>query len=274
MRPTFKLGGYVEVSPGAGARRCVQAGWIHASRIGAPAAVHRVVPDPCLSVAFSCRRDADGVAKDPKVLFVGPVCYPRFSIVEPGSELVAVRLYPEWSARILDLHPGEHGNAIVDLASVTSAFGEALPDRLGETRSAFEALHILLAAFEDVSSTLPQPSGADGVACQASALLRRTGGRLPMERLAEYVGVTTRHLRRVFIRRVGASPKAVARTLRFHSVLLAADRTTDPDWSDLAVQFGYADQAHMIREFRDLTQMTPATLYRERRSESDSFNLA
>ncbi|HJQ36173.1 MAG TPA: helix-turn-helix domain-containing protein [Thermoanaerobaculia bacterium] len=270
----FKLGGYFEFEPAVPLQRYVQASWIHASAIGAAPAIHRVIPDPCLSVAFGCRRDANGRVQDPRLWFVGPVRFPRFTAQHPGSELVAVRLFPEWSEHFLDIDPGEHPNAIVNLAEVSDGLERDLLDRLTQTRSARTALELLLSAFTRRARARRPPNDRQSVACNASTLLRRSGGRMAMDRLAAVLGITARHLHRTCTSLVGLSPKALARTLRFQRALLAADAVPRPDWSDLAARFGYADQAHMIREFKELTGLTPRALHRERRSESDSFNLS
>jgi AraC-like DNA-binding protein len=57
---------------------------------------------------------------------------------------------------------------------------------------------------------------------------------------------------------VGLAPKALARTLRFQNALRLAGRGLSRSWSGIAAECGYADQAHLIREFRALSGATPA----------------
>ena len=60
--------------------------------------------------------------------------------------------------------------------------------------------------------------------------------------------------------RVGASPKLFARVARFdHAVQLARGRP-DLAWAQIAVDSGYADQAHLTREFVDLGGIRPSQL--------------
>ncbi|HKS23584.1 MAG TPA: AraC family transcriptional regulator, partial [Thermoanaerobaculia bacterium] len=92
--------------------------------------------------------------------------------------------------------------------------------------------------------------------------------------LADFVGLSSRHLRRAFTSAVGMSPKAAARMIRFHRVLAATDGVRSVDWAGTALRFGYSDQAHMIHEFSAFTGFTPAALHRERFAESDSSNLS
>lgn len=41
-----------------------------------------------------------------------------------------------------------------------------------------------------------------------------------------------------------------------------------PNWAQLAIAVGYSDQAHMIREFKSLIQVSPRQIHLERREES------
>ena len=74
-------------------------------------------------------------------------------------------------------------------------------------------------------------------------------------RVAAHLGVTTRHLRRVFADNVGLSPKEYARAARLQrAVRMAVNRN---DWSGIAADAGYYDQAHFIADFRELMGVTP-----------------
>ena len=59
--------------------------------------------------------------------------------------------------------------------------------------------------------------------------------------------------------RVGFTPKFTSRLMRFRKTLgTIAAAPAQPDWSDLAIDSGYYDQAHMIHEFQEFAEMTPA----------------
>ena len=271
--PSYRLGAYAEFDARGDLAPFVQSLWIHAASPSDPRSEHRVVPDHALSIAFSCRRDARGAVSDAQLVLIGPVRTPRVVVREPGTELVAVRFHPEWSQRLLDVSPGEHTNAIVELAEVTGVVGRSLSDRLAESRSPIEALRMLEAAAGRVAARLREPGGSDAAVVRAAEALRRSRGRAGVEALAGLVGLSSRHLRRAFTSAVGMSPKAAARMIRFHRVLAATDGVRSVDWADAALRFGYSDQAHMIHEFTAFTGFTPAALHRERFAESDSSNL-
>lgn len=85
--------------------------------------------------------------------------------------------------------------------------------------------------------------------------------------LAERTGVAPRRLQRWFQREIGLAPRQYFRLLRFqHAVGEHADAS--PRQTDRAADAGYADQAHMTREFRRLSGETPA---RQRKSAVGPF---
>jgi AraC-like DNA-binding protein len=80
--------------------------------------------------------------------------------------------------------------------------------------------------------------------------------------LADAAGVSPRHLARVFLEVVGVSPKRYCRLARFHAGLSYAG--TRVKWAQAAEELGYADQSHMIAEFREFSSLTPENLTRQR----------
>jgi AraC-like DNA-binding protein len=85
-----------------------------------------------------------------------------------------------------------------------------------------------------------------------------SGGAIPIGRLAAEVGWSHKHLITQFRQQVGLRPKTAARLVRFDRVWRRLDQSGGrPEWADLAHDAGYADQAHLIREFRRFTGMTP-----------------
>jgi transcriptional regulator GlxA family with amidase domain len=59
---------------------------------------------------------------------------------------------------------------------------------------------------------------------------------------------------------VGIGPKALARMVRFNRALALAKAAATPDWAGIAVECGYADQAHLVREFRGFAGSSPTAL--------------
>jgi AraC-like DNA-binding protein len=79
--------------------------------------------------------------------------------------------------------------------------------------------------------------------------------------LAYDLGV--RALQRLFADYVGISPKWVIRRYRLHEVTERLAHGGFIDWAELAAELGYADQAHLTRDFKDIFGESP-TRYAER----------
>lgn len=82
-----------------------------------------------------------------------------------------------------------------------------------------------------------------------------------IDALAEQVGLSASQLRRRCRQSIGVSPKTLQRTLRLQGFLaLAQAGSTAAGLAQLAVDVGYADQAHLSRECLRLTGLTPSGL--------------
>jgi AraC-like DNA-binding protein len=179
-----------------------------------------------------------------------------FSVVEGdcAPAYVEVLLDPLGAYRLLGLPMGELDGQLVDLVEVLGAEGRRLGERLREApswRQRFALLdRFLLRRLEEG----PRPSPEVGWAWER---LVATGGSVPIGRVAEEVGWSHRHLIARFKRQVGLRPKVAARLVRFDRVLGHLDTPRRPDWGLLAAEAGYADQAHLVREFHQFTGTTP-----------------
>jgi AraC-like DNA-binding protein len=88
-------------------------------------------------------------------------------------------------------------------------------------------------------------------------------GITTVDTLAVRSGFTTRSLQRLFARYIGVSPKWVIKRFRLIEVIdqLAGGATID--WTRLAMDLGYFDQAHFIKDFKSIIGRTPGDYLRE-----------
>jgi AraC-like DNA-binding protein len=139
--------------------------------------------------------------------------------------------------------------------SVQVAFGAALKRRdtpAGEPSAIIAAVEALLAPRADVDD--PSLDLVNDVIDD----MRSVAPNARVEDLAARRHVSTRTLQRVFRRYVGVSPKWVLKRLRIqHAAERLAAATPEP-WTDLALDLGYYDHAHFIRDFRLIVGRSPA----------------
>ena len=101
----------------------------------------------------------------------------------------------------------------------------------------------------------------DPVAEQVAAMVARIVSDPALRRtdqLAAALGMPARRLQRLFAEYVGVGPKWVMRRTRMHDAAERADRGDHVDWAALAADLGYADQAHLTRDFTATIGVPPA----------------
>jgi AraC-like DNA-binding protein len=105
----------------------------------------------------------------------------------------------------------------------------------------------------------------------AAQMLHLKKGQFRMSDLAEHCNLSSRQLQRQFQDVVGVSPKALARAIRFEEIRKRLMFDPDQSLTDLAHEFGYTDQAHFIRDFKELADRTPGEFARDMRAIQDVF---
>lgn len=140
---------------------------------------------------------------------------------------------------------------MVDIGDILGPEGERLRQRLGE-EPCWDRRFRLLEAFV-ARRTMHDPSGEIVFAYRE---LARSAGSVPIGTLSSSIGWSRKHFTERFRREIGLPPKSVARMMRFHHACRLAQRGGN-GWAMIAAESGYADQAHLVRDFAELAGETP-----------------
>jgi AraC-like DNA-binding protein len=173
---------------------------------------------------------------------------------ECAPSYLEVRLAPLGAYTLLGLPIDELGGQPVDLVDVVGAAGRRLVEQLRAVPTwpqRFDLVDELLLGRVQ-HGTRPAPEVR-----QAWQRLITTGGAAPIGRIADEVGWSHKHLISTFRRQVGLRPKTVARLVRLDRVWRRLDERRPVRWEQIATDTGYADQAHLVRDFREFTGMSP-----------------
>jgi AraC-like DNA-binding protein len=87
---------------------------------------------------------------------------------------------------------------------------------------------------------------------------------LKVREVAEDLALSQRRFITVFNADIGLTPKLFARITRFQRAFAIAQNASDPDWARLALEAGYFDQSHMIRDFVEFSGFAPTAMRRRR----------
>ena len=81
--------------------------------------------------------------------------------------------------------------------------------------------------------------------------------------VARHIGLSQRRFIQIFKAEVGVTPKLFSRIQRFQQTRSFIQQSASVNWATLALELGYFDQSHLIREFLEFSGQSP-TNYRKR----------
>ncbi|MFG2612086.1 AraC family transcriptional regulator [Streptomyces anulatus] len=235
---------------------------------GLPAGVHCGPPSRALtavislSVPLELSADIDDGAPVTRFSSVaGGLMCRSVAIHHDGRQHgVQLSLTPLGARAIYGMPAAELAQRLVPLDELLGALAVELVDRLRAATTwtaRFAALdELLLRAVGSGAGGDRVPRERPEVA-EAWRRLVAARGRVQVGAIAAELGWSRRYLTERFRGEVGLSPKTFARVLRFeHAHELAAAQDPLP-WADVASVSGYADQAHLVRDWREFTNRTP-----------------
>jgi len=149
----------------------------------------------------------------------------------------------------LDKLPGQP----LDLVDVLGTDGRRLGEQVRDLPTWQERFALVDSFLLERLDQGPRPSPE---VSQALTVLVESHGRQPIGHLATETGWSHKHLITRFKRQVGVTPKMAARLIRFETVRRRLAGGSH-GWARIAAEAGYADQSHLVREFRQFSGLTP-----------------
>ncbi len=227
-----------------------------AASLGGGGHTVELLPDGRTALVF--RVHEEGRRADLSVL--GPRTHALFKKTGKLPRVVFLQLKPGWAASLLGVAASALTDRVVPLQDLWGRSGDELCFELLGARSVPEMIDRISRVVASRAQDTFEPASAR-LARRAVHMLEE--GEVRVESVAERLGVTARHLRRVFSENVGVGPKEFARSVRLQrAVRMAASSRSATDWVRIAADAGYYDQAHLIAEFRELVGLTPGAFAR------------
>jgi len=169
----------------------------------------------------------------------------------PGSASLLVRFHPWGAAAFLPAPMHELADRSLGLSSLLRpALLREVEDRLAESRDHAERIRLV----ERFLLSLRRTRVPDGSLRKAARLLQAQPA-LDLASLAGQLGLGERQMERKFREWIGIGPKRFARLARFQHVVDLLQRS--PASLEAALEQGFYDQAHFIKEFRAFAGATP-----------------
>jgi len=238
----------------------------------APSAeAQRIVPDGRPELIFNLGRPFESAAggqwkRQPQSFVAGQITGPLLLRADGPAKILGIRFHPHGAGRVLGVPLDELTDSVVALDAISADLHRRM-QRTGELSEGGNGHSAdCLATFATLMAEMAQGRGYDDdpqISAAVSAF-ENTAGAAEVAEVAGQVGLSSRQLQRRFRRAVGISPKLFSRMQRFQRVFQAMEtravETQALQWVDRAIECGYYDQAHLIRDFREFSGKAPTAL--------------
>jgi AraC-like DNA-binding protein len=245
---------YKEYQPDALLSPYIETYWISDGFTGVGES-HKVLPDGCVDIIFSFNKTND-------TFYAGLIgtmtTFINVSYPEP-VQVFGIRFRPMGITAFTHVPVDEFTNNNVDLLSVDTLFHKSFYEPLPDMQSSEE---IMRHTDNYLISRLPYLYHSDKQIIRAVDLIYLAKGQLSLSETASEVCLCQRHFERKFKSSIGISPKTFAKIIRFKHALRYLKSNPHKDLLTVAVECGYYDHTHLIKDFKILSGSTPDNIRR------------
>ncbi|CAM2007252.1 helix-turn-helix domain-containing protein [Acanthopleuribacter pedis] len=231
-----------------------------------PAATHpreRLLPTGTVEIVFNLDdpvnllhnpRHDKGLAAYSSDLVCGPQTGWFTIATHTPRRLVGLHFQAGGLAPFIDMPLQELRGHHVSLADLWGGEGRRISDLLRACSAPQEQFHIL---ERWLRRRLRRQ--ADPAVSVARRFMQRWEPEARVAALIDQLGFSRRHFNRLFQNAVGMTAKTYCRVSRFQATLERLEKAPARDWSELALDHGFYDQAHLINEFKAFSGFAPET---------------
>lgn len=209
------------------------------------------IPDACIDIIFDCDQQT------PNARICGTTLKAQQTAFKPRHRYVGIRFAAGVTPDFSDLSAQE-------LIDNTYNFLDVMPQgkRLFERVVNSHHFPEQIAAIESYLAPT-RLRHASPLTMQATHSLCQHQGNMQIRQLEQLTGVSSRTLQRQFQADLGLSPKVFSRILRCQTAVRRINQNKDIIFSDLALELGFSDHSHFLREFKQFVSTTPHSYQKE-----------
>jgi AraC-like DNA-binding protein len=168
--------------------------------------------------------------------------------------VIGVHFKPGGAFPFLGLPAGDLADTHVDLETLWGPSAGRLRERLCEARTSAERFRLLQ---EALLNRLYHGVEQHYAVSAALEMFGKNQAGPTVREAAKYLGLSQRRFIQVFKAEVGQTPKLFSRIQRFQQSRNFIQQNPSPNWASLALDLGYFDQSHFIREFLEFSGLSP-----------------
>ena len=187
-------------------------------------------------------------------LFAGQI-KKHFYLKNTGrSDVYGIKLKPAAAHILFGIEMNKFTDKVVPLDELKHEKLQALSKLISKADN-FKQLVVKTESM--ISEQLPLISAEAHLVNKATEMIFKHYGLLQINDLTTALHVSERQLQRLFKSYIGLPPKLFSRIIRFNGVFQNLERN-DKNWIGLAVESGFFDQAHFIRDFKNFSGEEPS----------------
>jgi len=247
---------YRELKPTGAAAQFVKCFWMLEERSTTPS-TQRILPDGRCELILNLAEPfealtARGWESQPQAFVVGQITKPMMLRTRGAAKAIGIRFQPDGASALLKIPADELTDEQVSLTDLSRVLTEQL-ECLRDSESP------ILERLDQLISNPAAQVPLDRQIAYAASEFQRSSGTIAISEMARQLGLSARQLERRFKAAVGVSPKLFCRMQRFQRVFRAMESNVF-DWVSVAIDCGYYDQAHLIRDFQQFAGCAPTSL--------------
>jgi AraC-like DNA-binding protein len=223
----------------------------------------RIVPDGCMEMIFHYG-DLYKQYMPNGDFIIQPRCFVFGQITEPLeieptgiAGIIAARFLPNGFTAFANYATSKMNNKAMPLQELFGSAGHELEEKVLGASSH----HQRIQQIDSFLSQQLQFVSVDEIVQSSIEVMLRLKGQLSVQELADNLGTGRRKLERRFADIIGLSPKQLAKIIRLQATLKMLEQNQSGSLTELALDNGYFDQAHFIKDFKEFTGVSPGQFY-------------
>ena len=226
----------------------------------------KILPDGCMEMIFH-HGDLYTQFKMDGSSFIQPRCFlygqitTTLEIAPTGNTgIFSARFHPHGLTPLLNIKVDKLANKATPLINVFGKSTEQLEKNILFSNNTIERINFIEKYFLKI---LGNQQNADHILNNCISEILIAKGNISVNQLAANSDTHRRKLERLFKSQVGLSPKQLSKAVRLQALIKRLHTKEFTNLTDLAYEYGYFDQAHFIKDFREFTGISPKQFFAE-----------
>lgn len=171
------------------------------------------------------------------------------------SGVIAVSFYPLGACNFFDFPLIEIENNVINLDDIYKEKVCSIEEQILSAKTLQQRINIIEKYL--LKKLKPVHHSDTTLIDKSLSLINQSKGQISAVNVSEKLSISTKKMERKFSTLIGKTPKQYIKIIRLHEVIKSLSNSRSKYFTELAYENGYFDQAHFIKDFKDLSGYTP-----------------